>query len=266
MLFSQTDPILESSSDISYYCANFVYPELKAHMSSCNISIWNNTWSDQFDFTPNKIGGSNFKFIDDDADGFIDSFKTITQNVMIIQAQQQDPTLDLSQIDLNFNEEQVPLIPITTGNIPKPAKCHAFVLFLASDGETVYQIYEYLYFAYFKGKRDQYWLKGNFIFLTILETREVNLTETELAEVLNIDMSDKAYNDKFITIAKNHKLIGLHICAAEDVDFSNQIATYLTKRHVALEFYLSFNKDAVQQQSIKFFKEYNKEDKGQKID
>lgn len=165
MLFSQTDPILESSSNIKYYCANFVYPELKSHMASCNISIWNNTWSDQFDFTPNKDGGPNFKFIDEDGDGFIDSFKAVTQNIMIIQAQKQDPTLDLSNIDLNFEDEQVPLIPITTGNIAKPAKCHAFVLFLASDGETVYQIYEYLYFTYFKNKRDQYWLKGKVICL-----------------------------------------------------------------------------------------------------
>lgn len=72
-------------------------------------------------------------------------------------------------------------------------------------------------------------------------------------------MSDKTYNDKFYNVAKGQMLIGLHICAAKDIDFSNQIASYLTNRHVALEFYLSFNKDAVDQQSRKFFKEYNKE-------
>lgn len=163
MLFSQTDPILESSSNIKYWWANFTYPELKFQMEQWNISYWNNTWSDQFDFTENKRGG-NFKLMDEDADNFIESFKSITHNIMLVQAQQADPTLDLSQIDLNFEDGLAPLIPITTGNIDKPATSHAFVLFLSSDADTVHQIYEYLYAKYFKGKRNEYWLKGNNLF------------------------------------------------------------------------------------------------------
>lgn len=94
-------------------------------MKNCNMSIWNNTWSDQFDFTVNK-SSSNYKLIDEDGDHFIDSFKTVTQNIMLVQAHNQDPTLDLTQIDLNFEKEEVaPLIPITTGisfssNFSKP--------------------------------------------------------------------------------------------------------------------------------------------------
>ena len=84
-------------------------------MKNWNISIWNNTWSDQFDFTVNR-NNCNFKLIDEDGDHFIDSFKTVTQNIMLVQAQQQDPTLDLTQIDLNFEkDEMAPLVPITTG-------------------------------------------------------------------------------------------------------------------------------------------------------
>ena len=135
-------------------------------MKSCNISIWNNTWSDQYDFTPNK-GSPNYKFVDEEGSNFIDSFKTVTHNIMMVQAQSQDPALDLNMIDLNFEEEeQVPLIPVTTGNIQKAAQCHAFILFHSSDGDTVHQIYEYLYHNYFKGKRNEYWIKGktNFIF------------------------------------------------------------------------------------------------------
>ena len=129
-------------------------------MESCNLSIWNNTWADQFDFTP-KSSGSNFQLVDEEGEHFIDSFKTVTQNIMIIQAQQMDSSLDLTQIDLNFEEESnLPLIPITTGNLPKEAQFHALVLFHSSDGDTVRQIYEYLYGTYFKGKRDKYWLKG----------------------------------------------------------------------------------------------------------
>ena len=73
------------------------------------------------------------------------------------------------------------------------------------------------------------------------------------------------YNNKFYESAEGKSLIGFHICAASDLNFSNDLAGYLSTRHVELEFYLSFNVNAVMEQSQKFFKEYNKEDKGQKI-
>ena len=38
MLFSQTDPILESSSGIKYYSCNYTYPELKQQMTSAKMS------------------------------------------------------------------------------------------------------------------------------------------------------------------------------------------------------------------------------------
>lgn len=225
-------------------------------MDNCNISVWNNTWSDQFDFTPNK-GNPNYKFMDSDGTNFIDSFKTITHTIMAIQAASMDPSIDLSTISLNFDDEnEAPLIPITTGNLPKPAQCHAFILFHASDFETVHQIYEYLFHTYFKGRREEYWLK---------ETREVQLKDPQLTELLNIDSSDQEYNERFFAGAQGKSLIGFHICAATDTKFANEIAGYLSSRHVELEFYLSFKADAVQQQSVKFFKEYNKEDKGNKI-
>lgn len=123
MLFSQTDPILESSSNIKYYCANYVYPELLHQMDKCKMSIWNNAWSDQFDFTPGQK--SNFELVDSDSSNFIDTFKTVTHNIMLIQAQSLDPTIDTSQIDLSFGElDLAPIIPITTGNIVKEAQCH----------------------------------------------------------------------------------------------------------------------------------------------
>mmetsp|Transcript_19101 Transcript_19101/g.18732 ORF Transcript_19101/g.18732 Transcript_19101/m.18732 type:complete len:197 (-) Transcript_19101:25-615(-) len=195
--------------------------------------------------------------MDEDGDHFIDSFKTVTHNIMLLQAQHLNPDLDLSQIDLNFEEkDQTPLVPITTGNLAKEAESHAFILFLSSDGETIYEIYKYFYHTYFKGKRDKYWLK---------ETRETDLKEDQLSELLNYDPSDENYNNRWYQSAAGKGLIGMYLCSASDPNFANEIAGYLTSNHVELEFYLSFNKDAVTEQSKKFFKEYNKEDKGHKI-
>jgi hypothetical protein len=97
--------------------------------------------------------------VDEDAYDFIDSFQTVTQNIMLVQAQMSDPTLDLSQINLQIPSE-VPLIPITTGNIDKDADYHAFILFLGSDAGTVHQIYSFLYSKYFQNRRSEYWIKG----------------------------------------------------------------------------------------------------------
>lgn len=101
--------------------------------------------------------------------------------------------------------------------------------------------------------------------LIFIETREVLLTDVQLAELLNYDPTDREYNDKFYNGANGKMLIGMHICAAEDTNFANEFATYLSTKHADLEFYLSFNANAVPQQSQRFFKEYNKEDKGHKI-
>eukprot|EP00345_Euplotes_harpa_P004244 CAMPEP_0168317770 /NCGR_PEP_ID=MMETSP0213-20121227/86_1 /TAXON_ID=151035 /ORGANISM="Euplotes harpa, Strain FSP1.4" /LENGTH=226 /DNA_ID=CAMNT_0008318719 /DNA_START=613 /DNA_END=1293 /DNA_ORIENTATION=- len=225
-------------------------------MNNCKISIWNNTWSDQFDFTVNK-SKCNFSLIDDDAYDFIDSYKTTVKHVMQVQAKEVNSLLDVSDIKINVGEEeQLPVVPITTGNIAKPARVNIFALFHASDSDTVHKIYHNLYKTYFKGRRDEYWLKY---------TREVLLNQHQLMEVLNCDTSDPEYNKGFYEDAMNKPLIGMHICAAKECDLAQEIEDYLVEHHEELEFYVSSQNEPVDVQSTKFFKEYNKEDRGQKI-
>jgi protein XRP2 len=60
MLFSQTEPIIESSSNITFLSAqNYYYAEFYAQMKQAKLSIWNNKWTEVFDFSK-KEGGSNF--------------------------------------------------------------------------------------------------------------------------------------------------------------------------------------------------------------
>ena len=54
MCYSQTDPVIESSSNITFYCPTYTYPELFSHMRSAKISLWTNKWTDIYDFTPEK--------------------------------------------------------------------------------------------------------------------------------------------------------------------------------------------------------------------
>lgn len=54
MLFSQTEPVTESSHNITFYAPNYTYPEMFKHMFKANISIWTNKWDNIYDFTPQK--------------------------------------------------------------------------------------------------------------------------------------------------------------------------------------------------------------------
>lgn len=57
MLFTQTDPIIESSTNITFLChQNYSYPELMPQMAAAKLSMWNNKWSEVFDFTAPKEG------------------------------------------------------------------------------------------------------------------------------------------------------------------------------------------------------------------
>ena len=130
-------------------------------MSNCKISLWNNTWTDQFDFTVNK-NKCNFTLMDDEADNFIESFSTITKNIMKVKAKELSSMIDVSDVNIQLEEDNMlPVIPITTGSLNKPANYNVFLLFLASDSNIVHAIYHYFYQNYLKGKRNERWLKCN---------------------------------------------------------------------------------------------------------
>ena len=52
MLFSQTEPIIEASSNITFSSfQGYSYPELLQQMKLAKLSPWNNKWSEVFDFS-----------------------------------------------------------------------------------------------------------------------------------------------------------------------------------------------------------------------
>lgn len=60
MLFTQTEPIIEASTDITFSCfQGYAYPELFQQMKTAKLSPWNNKWSEVFDFSA-KQDKNNF--------------------------------------------------------------------------------------------------------------------------------------------------------------------------------------------------------------
>lgn len=47
-----TQPIIESSSGMKFACYQFFYPELKDQFAAAGLSVYNNNWSNIYDFTP----------------------------------------------------------------------------------------------------------------------------------------------------------------------------------------------------------------------
>lgn len=55
----QSQPIIESSIRMGFGCFRCAYKEFEYQLEKANISRWNNTWSDIFDFTVNYRENEN---------------------------------------------------------------------------------------------------------------------------------------------------------------------------------------------------------------
>lgn len=65
-LFTQTEPIIETSSRITIGCFALAYFDLEAQFERANLSIWNNRWSEVHDFNAGAGGGGgNWKVADE---------------------------------------------------------------------------------------------------------------------------------------------------------------------------------------------------------
>lgn len=63
MLYSQTEPVVESCTNIKFLSMTYGYRELFSQMRPSMVSPWTNNWFDIYDFTPHKRaddGSPNF--------------------------------------------------------------------------------------------------------------------------------------------------------------------------------------------------------------
>jgi len=50
MLYSVTAPVIEKCENITFLCHTYVYDELLLNFKAAKLSVFNNKWSDIFDF------------------------------------------------------------------------------------------------------------------------------------------------------------------------------------------------------------------------
>ena len=59
-LYTQTEPVIESSSGITIMPHQYVYEEFFSQMKAANLSFWNNKYTEVYDFTPSNTSKSNY--------------------------------------------------------------------------------------------------------------------------------------------------------------------------------------------------------------
>jgi len=209
MLYSQTDPILESSKDVQYYCMNFTYVGLKEQFESAGLCVWNNRWSNLFDFTPEKM--SNFEVVDSDGDHISQHFEQLH-----LHRNGNDPNNDIDVKDIILMESEGEtnhlLLPVTTGEVLKNPSYQILILFNARDLKPILKIYVDLLEKY-THQREKYWVKDTCLLkLTQAQTNELSRS------VKGISRKDMFSGDG---------IISLQVCASYDQEFCSKIIDYL---------------------------------------
>lgn len=60
LLFASTAPVVEESKNMRFGCFRFFYFNLAQQFKSVNMSVYDNKWSEVYDFTPKE---GNFSFL-----------------------------------------------------------------------------------------------------------------------------------------------------------------------------------------------------------
>eukprot|EP01116_Phalansterium_solitarium_P002316 TRINITY_DN12269_c0_g1_i1.p1 TRINITY_DN12269_c0_g1~~TRINITY_DN12269_c0_g1_i1.p1 ORF type:complete len:367 (-),score=80.66 TRINITY_DN12269_c0_g1_i1:207-1238(-) len=111
LLYSMTQPIIESSKNMTFSCFQYNYPELLDQFSRANLSVFVNDWSNIYDFNPAQ---GNWRISDrSKPEDFADFLKPVERPDASTPAA---PTLPSA-------------VPLTWGTRPKPYGKGRFLLF-----------------------------------------------------------------------------------------------------------------------------------------
>ena len=83
-------PVIESSSNLTFFCHQYFYPELPLQMKAAKLSYLNNKWTDIYDFTPNKLAsqGLNYSIVPEATPGFVSSLSMMQKVIAAVEKAQ----------------------------------------------------------------------------------------------------------------------------------------------------------------------------------
>jgi hypothetical protein len=106
-------PVIENCQNITFLCHTYVYDELLEQMLKAKLSVFNNKWTEVFDFTPHRGDGSglNYSLKSTLYPEFVSPFDKVSELVtkvsqargaQIMSLKQVTEVDDLDQIELEF--------------------------------------------------------------------------------------------------------------------------------------------------------------------
>eukprot|EP00960_Hanusia_phi_P039019 753700-Hanusia_phi.AAC.1 len=121
LLFASTAPVIEESVNMRFGCFRFFYSDLARQFCAANISVFDNKWSEIYDFTP-KDG--NWSFLPLDVKS-TDLLKPLSSLASFVSEEEEKAHSD------------VEVVPLTAGNRKKDFAnlARAFVLIMPSAVE-----------------------------------------------------------------------------------------------------------------------------------
>ncbi len=82
-LYSSTEPIIETSKNLTIGCYEYGYHALAAQFEKSKLSVWNNKWSEVYDFTPSPGAGNktsaNWKAMNMSGTSHMDYVKSLSE-------------------------------------------------------------------------------------------------------------------------------------------------------------------------------------------
>lgn len=115
-LFCTTQPIIETSQQMSFACFDFFYFSLREQLAKAGLKLWNNKWWQIHDFNHNHENPNWALFSQEDV-----------PSLLRTQA-----CAALCHEELNMDR----IVPLTLGSRPRPSEEACFVIFLPGTEQT----------------------------------------------------------------------------------------------------------------------------------
>jgi len=174
-LFCSTEPIIETSSNMQFACFDFFYFSLREQFCRAKLRLWNNKWSQIYDFNKNE-GIPNFSFL----------------------AQEEVPRLlSMEKCTCITAEERTMdhVVPITLGSRPRNSQEACLVLFMPESDA-------YIEAFLAKATKTDSW--------TIVRTRSMVLDDAQCQQTFAWAKEKK----DLIKACKGKEVAGVEICGS----------------------------------------------------
>ncbi|XP_032232280.1 protein XRP2 [Nematostella vectensis] len=172
-LLCDSQPIIESSSGMKFGCFQYYYPELEGQFEKASLSVYNNNWSNIYDFTP-AAGETTWSLLPENSK--VEDFIPLPT------------TEEFSSMEIS-TDVQRSTVPLTLGTRRKPSNQSCLVVFFEC-AEKKPQIKEFIQKIQQQG-------------CMLCQTKQISIKGEEISRILG--------SSEYNSLAEQGALVGLEV-------------------------------------------------------